>query len=240
MTQDSEQIRQQLDPVANGIQEIVGSQLKDNLESLASTVITQGDLAGTMGHIIKIAITEGIQQEFVPLVQRYLQRVEADVPESIHIASQFNYQADDRQSMLIPAIGGIATLASFVLRAIPIVGVVIPIITGLLTVFSSNYERDRQKEQQREAARDYVLDEVIPSVLAQVRLHLRQYMQGKIDEINAQFKQRTDEYQQSIGQAISMLERQLTDGKIAAEAKRQVYQSDFAKIELLSQQWSEL
>lgn len=235
---ETERLDSQVNPAATGILMRVESNLTAQLGTLAREALNGGDIKGTIGTTLRLAISEGIQEEFAPKVQRYFERIEQDVPNTLNLrvdldisksldkdVGKVEFDTSSLQQI-------ISTILPFILTKLTgpiglLVGGVASLFVGLFGGSSSSEENERDPI---EDIKRQIANQVIPQVKSQVEASLRQHLKAQAEEAKQQILAATQEQSQSHQESLNQLEKQLQRGKAAFEAKRQEYQADQEKL----------
>ncbi|MBK7300533.1 MAG: hypothetical protein IPI79_09340 [Moraxellaceae bacterium] len=132
LDQETDTLQKQLEPVLDRILTLVSNRLRAQLEGLTSQVLQGGDLNGTVGQTVRMAVIEGVQQELAPKIQRYAARIEAEMPDCIRIETQF--KSEEAELSLDSALvsGALTTVVASLLKRFPIVMVLIPVVKATI------------------------------------------------------------------------------------------------------------
>lgn len=231
LKQEHQQINSRFNDVLSQITQHIRSRLTGETDSFANSVLHQGsDIQQQITYSVRIGMTEGMERYFKPLVEKYLHRIESELPEQLKINQNFNFEASDNDGLNTTILTGAATLLPIVLRSFPYAAVIIPIITTILGKFISDSQKEQQRAEQREQARSYVQATLIPQVMAQVELNLRQILTAQLQQVEQNVQQQIDEKYQQAQFALAQLAEQLQQGEAEQEQQRAVYQRDLATL----------
>ena len=237
LDQETDTLQKQLEPILDRILTLVSNRLRAQLEGLTSQVLQGGDLNGTVGQTVRMAVIEGVQQELAPKIQRYAARIEAEMPDCIRIQTQF--KSEEAELSLDSALvsGALTTVVASLLKRFPIVMVLIPVVKQLLEWFVDSNQREHAAEKRRESARLHVLDIVIPQVCQQLSGHLRQHLQQQINEAKQQIAAAVVLRSKQHQAALTMLQAQLQSGQAAFAQAQEGYLRDQAHIRQWMKEW---
>lgn len=231
LKQEHQQINSRFNDVLSQITQHIRSRLSGETDSFANSVIHQGgNLQQQITYSVRIAMTEGMERYFKPLVEKYLHRIESELPEQLKINQNFNFEASDNDGLNTTILTGAATLLPIVLRSFPYAAVIIPIITTILGKFISDSQKEQQRAERREQARSYVQATLIPQVMAQVELNLRQILTAQLQQVEQNVQQQIDEKYQQAQLALAQLAQQLQQGEAEQEQQRAIYQQDLTTL----------
>lgn len=225
--QEHQQINNRFNDVLSQITQHIRSRLTGETDSFANSVLHQGgDIQQQITYSVRIGMTEGMERYFKPLVEKYLHRIESELPEQLKINQNFNFEASDNDGLNTTILTGAAALLPIVLRSFPYAAVIVPIITTILGKFISDSQKEQQRAEQREQARSYVQATLIPQVMAQVELNLRQILTAQLQQVEQNVQQQIDEKYQQAQLALAQLAQQLQQGEAEQEQQRAIYQQD--------------
>ena len=231
LKQEHQQINSRFNDVLSQITQHIRSRLTGETDSFANSVLHQGsDIQQQITYSVRIGMTEGMERYFKPLVEKYLHRIESELPEQLKINQNFNFEASDNDELNTTILTGAATLLPIVLRSFPYAAVIIPIITTILGKFISDSQKEQQRAEQREQARSYVQATLIPQVMAQVELNLRQILTAQLQQVEQNVQQQIDEKYQQAQLALAQLAQQLQQGEAEQEQQRAIYQQDLTTL----------
>ena len=231
LKQEHQQINTRFNDVLSQITQHIRSRLTGETDSFANSVLHQGsDIQQQITYSVRIGMTEGMERYFKPLVEKYLHRIESELPEQLKINQNFNFEASDNDGLNTTILTGAATLLPIVLRSFPYAAVIVPIITTILGKFISDSQKEQQRAEQREQARSYVQATLIPQVMAQVELNLRQILTAQLQQVEQNVQQQIDEKYQQAQLALAQLAQQLQQGEAEQEQQRAIYQQDLTTL----------
>ncbi|WP_151778538.1 dynamin family protein [Acinetobacter brisouii] len=231
LKQEHQQINSRFNDVLSQITQHIRSRLTGETDSFANSVLHQGsDIQQQITYSVRIGMTEGMERYFKPLVEKYLHRIESELPEQLKINQNFNFEASDNDGLNTTILTGAVTLLPIVLRSFPYAAVIIPIITTILGKFISDSQKEQQRAEQREQARSYVQATLIPQVMAQVELNLRQILTAQLQQVEQNVQQQIDEKYQQAQLALAQLAQQLQQGEAEQEQQRAIYQQDLTTL----------
>ena len=233
-------LNQDLHGIANHIASHVHNALMTNRDSLAHMILHKNDISHSITQTIRIAVTEGLQRDFLPRINRYVNRMEGELPLDIRINNEFqlnNLNSDN--SFNIAAIGTammplLSQLLPQILRFLGPYGGILATALGTLTsLFLSNKQKEDAHQQQLEEARQIIAHEVIPQAINQIAPQLLPYLQEQVHTVQHQIRQAAESRNQELQAALAQLAQQLQAGKAEFEQTRQIYLNDLAQVEQL-------
>lgn len=231
LKQEHQQINSRFNDVLSQITQHIRSRLTGETDSFANSVLHQGsDIQQQITYSVRIAMTEGMERYFKPLVEKYLHCVESELPEQLKINQNFNFESSQNLIFDPSIITGLASLLGFVLKRFPIAAIVLPIITSIINNIFSDSQKEQQRAEQREQARYYVQTVLIPQVMAQVELNLRQILTAQLQQVEQNVQQQIDEKYQQAKLTLAQLAQQLQQGEAEQEQQRAIYQQDLTTL----------
>ena len=234
---ETTQLDTRVQPALGRIMQQLEARLRSQLDSLVDQAINGGDLQGSIGSTARLAVEEGMRDEFNPEIERYLNRVAEGLPSHFSPEVSFNLSINKSQNTAEndPLIA--APLLALILPALPALGTVSPIILGVVAVLEKFFRNKSQQEietaRQHENVRQKILNEIIPSTAAQIKnvlqpqlhQHIQQAKQNIADSVRAQ--------QASQQAALDELQSQLEKGQAAFALACTQYQTDQAFLKTL-------
>ena len=231
LKQEHQQINSRFNDVLSQITQHIRSRLTGETDSFANSVLHQGsDIQQQITYSVRIGMTEGMERYFKPLVEKYLHRIESELPEQLKINQNFNFEPSDNNGLNTTILTGAATLLPIVLRSFPYAAVIVPIITTILGKFISDSQKEQQQAERREGARSHIQSNIIPQVMAQVELNLRQILTAQLQQVEQNVQQQIDEKYQQAQLALAQLAQQLQQGEAEQEQQRAIYQQDLTTL----------
>lgn len=234
--QETQQLHGRLASVTQKILTRVEHQLCAQLESLTSAVVSGSDISSSVAHTVRLAVVEGMMQDFAPLVQQYQDRVQQDLPNQIQVDSTFKFDQSDDSDMWSKISDGLFMLLPIVIKFPPL-AIVITIVAGLIKIFGGKRDVEAEREQQREQARQHILDTVIPQVMQQVTQGVQRSIDEQVAQVQASLTAMAQAQQRQYQQTLEQLESEVqqTESK-RAELKVQ-QQADQTAVRQLAAQW---
>lgn len=231
LSQETLQIERQIDPASSRILSIVENALRAKAEQLATHIVDGGSINSTITAIIRQAVTTGIHQEFSLKIERYVAKIEMELPQSIQIGGfdGSKIEVSKLPTEIIP--GALVSLASVLFKLHPVMAMLAPILSGILGIFINQARQESMAHQRREAAIQHVLTTVIPQVLQQLagslHTHLQQYVAQAQQHITREVETRVTQHES----ALKRLETELKSGQEAFARNRVVYLNDLKDVQ---------
>jgi GTPase SAR1 family protein len=226
---ETAQLDARVQPVLGRIQQHMQNSLMAQLDSLTSDALSGRDLSGLIGTTLRLAVEEGIKNEFTPEVERYLDRVESNLPDT------FNPKFTGKLNLSIPAstanTGSTALqLAPLVLPLLsklhPVMMVLGPVLSMLISFFQNKSDRDREENQRREQAFNQIRQEIIPSVVSQACATLKPILHEQVAKAKQKIADGVEAKKHSHEAALGELKTKLAQGQAAYALACQQYQAD--------------
>lgn len=213
------------------IEKIVQNRLMSQRDSLANAVLNGSNLEESLKHTVRLAITEGVQSEFLPKVSKYLEKIDESMPQSIRVDSNFQL-SEASESFPIEAIGfGLMPVLSKVLVAIPYANIITPILTGIASWLISSSRKEDERRGQQEEARSHVDNQVIPQIMSQVRSVVGSYLNAQILKAKDTILEKANLREKELQYTINTLLIQLNESQAQFAKIQGKYESDYAEIQ---------
>ena len=212
---------------------IVQQRLLSQRDSLARAALNQSNLEPMIMPTVRLAITEGIQSQFIPKVERYLARIDANVPADISVNSDFNASVglDGDSSFSLAQIGTtLLPVLSKVFVAIPFAHIIGPVLSAIVSWFTNKQSKEDARRQQFEEACSHITGSVIPQVMSQVNSVVSSYLNEQILKAKEAILEKATEREQELQHTINTLLTQLKESKEEFERQQATYESDLAEI----------
>ncbi len=213
---------------------IVQQRLLSQRDSLARAAINQSNLEPMIMPTVRLAITEGIQSQFIPKVERYLARIDANVPADISVNSDFNssVELDGDTSFPLTQIGAtLLPVLSKVFVAIPFANIIAPILSVIASWFTSKQSKEDARRQQFEEACSHITSSVIPQVMSQVNSVVSRYLNEQILKAKEAILEKANEREKELQHTINTLLTQLKESKEEFEQQQATYEADLTEID---------
>ena len=231
---ETRQLEIRVQPVLNRIMERVRTALREDIESMTCEAIDGGDLGGSIGCTVRLAVQEGFDADFNPEIERYLGRVNESLPDGFlpEINGSFGdlrAGAGSEQSqplVLTPILAVLTPLLKFVPQLAVISTVILGVVAGLEKLFGSRKQQELEEARQREAVRRKIAGEIIPDAIQQVRDKLQPMLEQHIQSARQKIASTVQAQRISHEAALRQLQAKLAEGQAAFSAARTGYQAD--------------
>ena len=230
-----QKMKDQIPSVLNSIVDHIRNRLLGEMDQYATALIAQNNIESDLSYSVRMALTEGMERYFKPLVNKYIHRIEADLP-SLMVNQNFHFDQENTDSALFDlSLTGITGILSFVLKRFPITAMILPVVTSIFKAFMSDHNREQQRAAQKEAARDHVRGKIIPQVIEQVQISLGPIFQEQLYTVNQQVEDQINSKVTQAQHSISMLEEQLKQNAEERAQLHAAYQSDLTIMQKIKQ-----
>ena len=230
-----QKMKEQVPSVLTNVVDHIRNRLLGETDQYATALIGQNNIESDLSYSVRMALTEGMDRYFKPLVDKYIHRIETDLP-SLIVNQNFHFEQENTGSAVFDlGLNGITGILTFVLKRFPLAAMILPVVTSIFKAFMSDHNREQQRAEQKEAARDHVRGKIIPQVVEQVQINLGSILQEQLHTVNQQVE---DEINHKVTQAqhsISMLEEQLKKNTEERAVLHATYQNDLIIIQNMQQ-----
>lgn len=231
-----QKMKEQVPSVLNSVVDHIRNRLLGETDQYATALIGQNNIESDLSYSVRMALTEGMDRYFKPLVDKYIHRIETDLP-SLIVNQNFHFEQEQTGSAVFDlGLTGITGILAFVLKRFPLTAMLLPVVTSIFKAFMSDYNRDQQRAEQKEAARDHVRGKIIPQVVEQVQINLGSILQEQLHTVNHQVEDQINNKVTQAQHSISMLEEQLKQNTEERAVLHAAYQSDLTIIQNMQQQ----
>lgn len=232
---EHQKVKEQLPSVLNKVIDHIRNRLLGETDQYAAALISQSSIESDLSYSVRMALTEGMERYFKPLVDKYIHRIETDLP-SLMVNQNFHFDQENTDSAVFDfGLTGIIGILSFGLKRFPLAAMILPVVTSIFKAFMSDYNRDQQRAEQKEAARDHVRGKIIPQVLEQVQINLDSIFQEQLYTVNQHVEDQINEKVNQSQHSISMLEEQLKKNAQERAELHETYEADLKVIHDMQQ-----
>ena len=239
VAQETQQLEEQLDPILIRIRQHVQARLSEQVDSFTSSALCGVELDSDMATTIRLAVTEGIKQDFAPAISRFVSNVNAELPAefllNIDSASLATSVAKEEKASS-GSMTDLLLLVSPLISKIPKIMIVLPVLSilaKLLDGLFSNHQREIAEAEQRESVRRSIQGRVIPQAVEQTTQFLQPLLAAQLTEAKAQILAQVHAQQQSRLDALHQLEQQLMLEEQAFESQRMSVLADQQQVRQL-------
>lgn len=231
-----QKMKEQVPSVLNSVVDHIRNRLLGETDQYATALIGQNNIESDLSYSVRMALTEGMDRYFKPLVDKYIHRIETDLP-SLIVNQNFHFEQEKTGSAVFDlGLTGITGILAFVLKRFPLAAMILPVVTSIFKAFMSDHNREQQRAEQKEAARDHVRGKIIPQVVEQVQINLGSILQEQLYTVNQQVEDQINNKVTQAQHSISMLEEQLKKNTEERAVLHATYQNDLIIIQNMQQQ----
>lgn len=233
LNDETTQLDARVQPVLGRIMQHLEACLAAQLDSLVGKALNGSDLQGPIGTTARLAVEQGIRDEFNPEIERYLNQVADGLPSNFSpdVSCSFNFgqsqsQEDGGSFIATPLVAMILPALVF----IPGLQVIGPVIVGAVAllekIFKAKDHKEIEEARQREEARQTLLTQVIPNATAQVKAALQPLLHTHVQEAKQKIIANVKAQQASHEAALNELQQKLAGGQAAFALACDQYKSD--------------
>lgn len=233
LTDETAQLDARVQPVLARIMQHVEACLKAQLDALVNQALNGNDLQGPIGTTVRLAVEQGIRDEFNPEIERYLNRVADSLPGHFTPDVSCAFNLDPKQnngeagSLLATPLVALILPA---LKFIPGLQVIAPIIVGIVALleklFQAKHLKEIEEARQREEIKQTLLTQVIPNVTEQVKAALQPLLHAHVQEAKQKITASVRAQQVSHETALNKLQEKLAEGQAAFALACEQYKAD--------------
>lgn len=230
-----QKMKEQVPSVLNNVVDHIRNRLLGETDQYATALIGQNNIESDLSYSVRMALTEGMDRYFKPLVDKYIHRIETDLP-SLIINQNFHFEQEKTGSAVFDlGLTGITGILAFVLKRFPLAAMILPVVTSIFKAFMSDHNRDQQRAEHKEAARDHVRGKIIPQVVEQVQINLGAIFQEQLYTVNQRVEDQVNSKVTQAQHSISILEEQLKQNAEERAQLHAAYQSDLTIMQKIKQ-----
>lgn len=231
LAKDTEQLETKTISIINKIVLKTKNDLIAQLDSLADALIQNRNISSTIESIVRLAVSEGVQDELLPVVNKYIKHIESELPNSLQInAENLSLGEIDSSSFSFTDIAVVLAPVLALLKFHPIVAVistvVVPVIAKVLDMLMSGKQKEQQLEKQKETARQVILSDVIPRLEIEVRNAMTTIVNDNIAKASSMMEQIANDREQQVQAQIAQTEQDIKASETEQQARKSVYTSD--------------
>lgn len=231
MSQEYQLMKDKIPFILNKVVDHVRNRLLGESDQYAGALIAQSNIESELSYSVRMALTEGMECYFKPLVDQYIHRIETDLP-SLMVNQNFHFEQQTADSSAFDlGLTGITGILAFVLKRFPLAAMILPVVTSIFKAFMSDHNREQQRAEQKEAARDHVRGKIIPQVIEQVQINLGPIFQEQLYTVNQQVEEKINTKVTQTQHSISILEEQLKQNAEERAQLHAAYRTDLAMIQ---------
>lgn len=243
---ETDNLDAQVNPAITNILRRVEGSLLAQLDSFASQASSGGDIKGSIGSSVRLAISEGVQEEFAPKLRRYFQKIEQDIPNSLNINTNINLdnQTEKKEDDFSFDMSSLQNIIQTVLPMImlkltgpvgAVVSAAVTLIAGVVSKFFGKDE-DEGKVDQTEKVKSQIVGSIIPQVKSQVSETLSLHLRDQAEEAKKHILAATEEQSQQHQASLDQLSEELRKGREEFNKKRAKFQQDLHHLQEIKSQ----
>ena len=243
LQKDTERLEIQVRPIIDHISFQLESRLISQLDVLAQTLLNEQDISTAIDNIVRLTVSEGLQDKLAPLIQKYIKNVEQDIPESIKVdTANMKFETNDDidgdfnfaniATMLSPAL----KLLKFNPTITVISMVIVPILANILGSFLSDKKRKEQQESRLESAKQAILIQIIPKIKLDVQKILSNTIMSNIESAKKTMSDIANERCQQVQSRIEQKEADIQVGREEQQKRITKYKADKKTLETIIEQ----
>ena len=231
LTHDTQQLETKTRAIIDNIIDRTESSLITQLDMLANNLVQGQEISTAIENIVRLAVSEGVQNELVPAVDKYIKHVEAELPENLKIGSvELNFNNIDDSEFSFTDITKALSPVLLLLKFHPIVAVistiVVPTLAVVLDMLMSSSKKAKQIEQQTESAKQALLLNIIPKIKLKVRLEMTKAVIDNIAQAKQMMETIVNEREQQIQAQIAQTEQDIKAGEAEQQQRKALYSTD--------------
>ncbi len=231
---DTQRLEASLPKVLSAILRQVQDRLTEQLDSLTNQAEAGQNLNSSIEYIVRLAVTQGIRDEFDPKIQRYFDQISSDLPQDLQLDLSFsssrqintddmdNNQGDNLKKLTLSGIGFLLTKHPIGVVIMPIL---MPILAELFNLFRNKADREIEAAQRRESIRQSILGK-IPHIVSNTDAVLSPLLTQYVENAQRSIVQAVEGQRAALDAALIELDEKLKEGKAAYAAAQQQYQAD--------------
>ena len=237
LDEETTQLDARVQPVLGRIIQHLTACLKSQLNSLATQASNGNDLQGPIGTTVRLAVEQGLRDEFRPEVERYLDRISEGLPPNFSptVATSFNFDRSLKSRESEPsAFAPLFALIKSSEKLDPKLLVAVTLIEyglGLFEKFLDSKDLRDREARQLEEAKQALLTQVIPQVTEQVKTVLQRMLYSQVQEAKQKIVAVIGAQQASHEAALNELQRKLAQGESGFAQACVQYEDDRALIQ---------
>ena len=234
LADDTQLLEASLPKVLSAILRQVQDRLTEQLDSLTNQAEAGQNLNSSIEYIVRLAVTQGIRDEFDPKIQRYFDQISSDLPQDLQLDLSFsssrqintddidNNQGDNLKKLTLSGIGFLLTKHPIGVVIMPIL---MPILAELFNLFRNKADREIEAAQCRESIRQSILGK-IPHIVSNTDAVLSPLLTQYVKNAQNSIIQAVEGQRAALDAALIELDEKLKEGKAAYAAAQQQYQAD--------------
>lgn len=218
-------------PIMGRMQQRMESRLVAQLDALTSSALSGHDLSGPIGTTLRLAVQEGMRDDFNPEVEHYLGRVADGLPATFQATASTGFDFNTRlgtesasSGSVLPAV--VATVLPILSNLHPVAKIAALVVPGLIAIFQGKADKEAEENRRREQALQHIRGSVIPAALAQACDALAPVLHANVAKAKQIIADNVQAQQRSHEAALAELQTQLARGQAAFAQQCEQYRAD--------------
>ena len=231
LNHDTEQLENKVQGVVSHIIDKVKNQLTEQLDTLAGSLLQNRNISVSIENIVRLSVSEGIESDLVPVVNKYIKHIEAELPDSLQIqAVELNLDGIEDDDFSFANLAMVLSPVLALLKFHPVITlistIVVPALAKVLDIVMSEGAKEARREQRQEAARQAMINEVIPKVVFDVKKSLTNMVINNINDAKDMMAKIVAERQQQIQAQITQTEKDIKASHEEQQKRKAQYLQD--------------
>ncbi len=218
-----------MQPVVGRIWRRIENKLLAQSDALTSDALSGRDLNGPIGVTVRLAVEEGVRDEFRPEIERYLGAVAKGLPDTFNLSMTESWDirpASGSAASSVDVGALLSVVLPFLLKLHPLVAVLGPILIGFIKHYQSEADKAVAEQKRRDSVAQQIRQEVIPKVVQETCKKLEPQLRQYVQEAKEMVAQKIEVQKQSKEAALAELSHQLAQGQAAFAQKCVQYVED--------------
>lgn len=231
LNHDTELLESKVQGVVSHIIDKVKSQLAEQLDMLAGSLLQNRDISVSIENIVRLSVSEGIESDLIPVLNKHIKHIEAELPDSLQIqAAEINLDAIEDEDFSFTNLAMVLSPVLALLKFHPVITlistIVIPTLAKVLDIVMSEGAKEARREQRQEAARQAIINEVIPKVVFDVKKSLTHMVINNINDAKDMMSKIVAEREQQIQAQITQTEKDIKASHEEQQKRKAQYLQD--------------
>ena len=214
----------------------VDASLSGQTESFARQAINGADVSERVENAIRLAVAQGITEDFAPEIRRYCDKVTEAIPLSIRPAVRIPGSGDGLNidlGTISSTLAVVAPLLVVVPVVGPIIGTAMKYLLPALLALGGKGNREVEEARRREDIADTIRHDVIPSAVQQTRQAIEPVLRAQIEEAKQAIVQSVQAQREALTDALEQARRNGMRQQAEFEALLEQYREDAAAVDAM-------
>lgn len=221
----SEGFRNAIPGCISAVSREVRRTLQNSEAALITLIRNRQDITPMLNGLVRQSVAEGIQNHYLPLVERYLQDIAAgELEMNVDAGAVMGSFDVKKNSVVDPIVTGVGTA---LMTGLPMAGA---LLGGLYAVIGMLIHKRRQKEAE-EKIRGVLNDSVFPEVLRQVEDVLRREIGKQADALEKEISCRREAREAALNKSLADLRQQIQEEQTEKERSLDAMRKDIKRLE---------